>query len=111
LKHLVTFTTLIFFLLGAGSFLPVAKADTKSPLAGKMLADKKDVKGTSDKAVATKKVKHKKKKGVTKDPCTGKTLKPGESPCGGGPTGSGAGTGPSGPIGGQGAGPAGAVAK
>ena len=92
MKRFVAFITLVFFLLGAGMFLPAVQADTKSPLAGKMFADKTDKKEKKDKI---KKI-FKGKKG-TQDPCAD-PKNAGKGPCG--PPGPGGGAaGPGGPTG------------
>jgi hypothetical protein len=91
MKHLVASITLVFFLLGVGSFLPAVQADTKSPLAGKMFADNTDKTDKKAKKSKLKKI-FKAKKGA-QDPCSDpKNL--GAGPCGPAGPGPGGGTGP-----------------
>ena len=61
MKNFVALGTLFFFLLGVVLFIPILQADTKSPLAGKLLTDKKDKKD-KDKKEADKKEEDKKDK-------------------------------------------------
>jgi hypothetical protein len=84
MKHLVVFLTLCFFLLGVGLFLPDSQANTKSPLAGKMLAAKKDKKDKAKK----KDLKDKKKKKIripNPQDVVGPGGGPGTGPAGAGP--------------------------